>query len=171
MQIVRKGNRWCLTSRLVTVIMLTATLASCASAPGGNSGYTRGKLVYVPDDVLFRSSVTEASLARSGCTYTTSDPVKLRTLKAIVDRYDHVAAPVETWPHERRYALYLEQDDGAIDTLLFDRQYAGDQQRFGTWDDEPVVIDGTIAAALVQWAVDEHITQSNDGCQYGSVRK
>lgn len=149
---------------------LAVALASCASIDTIGTSMMRpddiaqAKLVYVPDGMLFRSRLTESRLARSGCTYASVKQADLRKLREVLAHSAVHAGTSGTSMLEPRYALYLERTNGAMSTLLFDRQYLPSQQRDGSLDGTPVVVDASLAARLVQWAHERHMTQSNKAC-------
>lgn len=124
----------------------------------------QAKMVYVPDAMLFRSRLTESMLARAGCTYTSVKQADIRKLREVLVHFPVYAATSGTLMLEPRYALYLERTNGAISTLLFDRQYLPSQQRDGSLDGKPIIVDASLAARLVQWAREGHIPQSNKAC-------
>lgn len=124
----------------------------------------QAKLVYVPDEMLFRSRLTESMLARSGCTYASVKQADIRKLREVLAHAPVQAVTSGTSMLEPRYALYLERTNGAISTLLFDRQYLPSQERDGSLDGKPVVVDASLAARLVQWAREGYMTQSNKAC-------
>lgn len=156
--------RNCAWRRLALSVAIATALSACAGSPTVDSGITRAKLVYVEDDMAFRTRLDEAALARSGCTYESHDPAAMRTLHRLLDASHVDATPPGVQMVEPRYALYLEKTDGSIQVLLFDRLYNGDSRRFGTLNAVPISVEGQLARHLVGWARHASLAQSNPQC-------
>lgn len=150
--------------RLAVSVVIAIALSACAGIPTIDTAITQAKLVYVEDEMLFRTRLDEATLVRSGCTYESHDPAAMRTLRRLLGASYVDATPPGVQMTEPRYALYLEKADGSIQTLLFDRLYNGDSRRFGTLNAVPISVEGQLARHLVAWARHANPAQSDTRC-------
>lgn len=151
-------------ARCCAGLLLTASLAGCASSAWVDPGIVRATFVYVDDAAAFRTTLDEAGLGRAGCMYVTQDRAALQAMHRLLAGSRIDPAPGRSMI-EPRYALYLDKPDGTVSTLLFDRLYDGLSLRDGARDGKPVTVPGSLAPQLRQWAARFSIPQSNPACK------
>jgi hypothetical protein len=163
--------QWRTGLRLAASLVFATSLAACANRPNTDPAMTSAKLVYVDDEMMFRSRLKEAGLLQIGCTYESHDPTALLTLQRLLGDNHFDDAQTVSQMIEPRYGLYFEKEDGSTHALLFDRQFNDSARRYGTFDAKPITIEGNLASQLVQWAGHANIPQSNPHCNSTIPRK
>ncbi len=113
-------------------------------------------VVLVPPSMYFRSPLTEASLLKVGCTYTSDNPAQLDALKNLLMRNDLRADPSRQAQFDLRNAVYLTLTDGVTVKILLGESIVNQAAMQGSYQHGaaaswPTLANPHLISDLQQW--------------------